>query len=454
MTPVLSPRKIIISEFNEGPIVNIATWMGLTGMILGVMVRIGSKYFVLRRWSTDDVLILVTMCFGICHSIMLSEMVEKGGLGRPQDTLSTETLGNYQKYGYVSQLFYIPALCFGKLSTLFYLRALTPNSGYAIVNRAIEIFVMASAISAELSIVFQCGVPEPFAILSNHCFNPLVFWDIVGSFDIFADFAIVCLPIILVWELQMPFKRKAVVFMAFGTRIFILPLSVIRLYVLSHNSSPSLPDQTLVSYHNYLWTTIQVNSAIFLTCLPFLKPFMEAMSSGALGSTVKPMDSSYSNQESKLSTLLSSRSAWKSSKTKSSKTPRHLHTITSFQDEDFESITPAITPPNPNPNKSPIFGLRYNNKAEDENGEELGTLRPDGTMNYSHIRRSTPDDQEQAERSTIGSDQMIIRRTTEWDVREDFEDERRGRRSRDEDKGEKQEEANDYWGRKGTHYVA
>jgi hypothetical protein len=28
---------------------------------------------------------------------MLSEMVEKGGLGQPQDTLSTETLANYQK---------------------------------------------------------------------------------------------------------------------------------------------------------------------------------------------------------------------------------------------------------------------------------------------------------------------------------------------------------------------
>ncbi|PQE11060.1 choline transport protein [Rutstroemia sp. NJR-2017a BVV2] len=400
-----------------GPVVNIATWMGLTGMILAVIVRIGSKLFVLRRVNTDDALILITM------------------------------------YGYASQLFYIPTLCFGKLSTLFYLRALTPDSGYAVVNRAIEIFVMAWAVSAEVAIVFQCGVPEPFAILSNHCFSPLAFWDVIGSLDIFTDFAIVCLPIILVWELQMPFKRKAVVFMAFGTRIFILPLSIIRLYVLSHDASPSLPDQTLVSYHNYLWTTIQVNSAIFLACLPFLKPFMEAMSSGALVSTVKPMDSSYGNHGSKLSTILSSRSAWKSSKPKSSKTPRHLRDLTSLQDEDFESITPITTPPNSNPSKSPIFGIQYTNKASNENGEVLGTLRPDGAMHYSHIRRSTPDDQDQAERSTIGSDQMIIRRTTEWDVREDFEDDRIGRHLGDEDKVEKRGQEDDDWGRKGTHYV-
>jgi hypothetical protein len=41
------------------------------------------------------------------------------------------------------------------------------------VNRAIEIFVMGWAISAEVAIVFQCGVPEPFAILSNRCFSPV-----------------------------------------------------------------------------------------------------------------------------------------------------------------------------------------------------------------------------------------------------------------------------------------
>jgi hypothetical protein len=61
MTPVLLSRRIIISEFNQGPVVNIATWIGLTGMILAVIVRIGSKVFVLRRVNTDDALILITM---------------------------------------------------------------------------------------------------------------------------------------------------------------------------------------------------------------------------------------------------------------------------------------------------------------------------------------------------------------------------------------------------------
>ena len=50
---------------------------------------------------------------------------------------------------------------------------------------------------------------------------------------------------------------------------------------------------------------------------------------------------------------------------------------------------------------------------------DLGTLRPDKVSSFSHIRRATPEENEA--RSSIGSDKMIIRRTTEWDVHEDYE---------------------------------
>jgi hypothetical protein len=52
---------IIVSDTNEGPVVNIAAWFGTTVMILGVCSRIWSKYSVLNRLAIDDVLIIVTM---------------------------------------------------------------------------------------------------------------------------------------------------------------------------------------------------------------------------------------------------------------------------------------------------------------------------------------------------------------------------------------------------------
>jgi len=52
---------IIVSDINEGPVVNIAAWFGTTVMILGVCTRIWSKYSVLRKWTIDDALIIATM---------------------------------------------------------------------------------------------------------------------------------------------------------------------------------------------------------------------------------------------------------------------------------------------------------------------------------------------------------------------------------------------------------
>lgn len=54
-------RQIIISSHNEGPAVNLVSWIGLSTMILSVGARLGSKFLVVRRWSTDDTLIIVAM---------------------------------------------------------------------------------------------------------------------------------------------------------------------------------------------------------------------------------------------------------------------------------------------------------------------------------------------------------------------------------------------------------
>lgn len=63
-------RQIVISSQNEGPVVNIAAWIGMTIMILCVCTRLVSKYSVIRRLSTDDALIgasVVSVSLQILH---------------------------------------------------------------------------------------------------------------------------------------------------------------------------------------------------------------------------------------------------------------------------------------------------------------------------------------------------------------------------------------------------
>ncbi|KUJ20587.1 uncharacterized protein LY89DRAFT_579345 [Mollisia scopiformis] len=386
-------------------------------MILCVGARLFSKYNVIRRITLDDVLIGVTMVFAIAHTYALSMMVVNG-LGRPQESLNDDMIEDFEQYGYVSQLLYIPALCLAKLSTLVYLRALSPDTPYVYSNIAVEIFVVLWAISAELAIAFQCSLPTAWAIITTKCFNVVPFWNTTGTFDILTDLAIIALPIYLLWAVQMPRSKKLLVFLVFGTRIFITPLTIMRIYFFNTISSPSLPDQTLTSYHAYLATTIQLNFAIFVACFPFLKPFMESMSSGGFASTLKPMDSSY-GAGSKFSTFISGNSSRKASKPKGSYmmdsvTDSRASRSHNFSDMHVNALELPDTPRD-DVDKSPSFHFGLTGGSPGD----LGTLRPDKVTSFSHIGRVTPE--RSSARSSIGSDKMIIKRTTGWQVQESYE---------------------------------
>jgi hypothetical protein len=134
-------------------------------------------------------------------------------------------------------LLYIPALCLAKLSTLAYLRVLSPDTPFAALNHTLEVFVILWGASAEFAVAFQCDLPTPWAVMSCKCINmvpfhlqiycpaklltssKLAFWNIIGSLDILADIAIIALPVYLVWGIRMPVSQKALVFVIFGTRI-------------------------------------------------------------------------------------------------------------------------------------------------------------------------------------------------------------------------------------------
>ncbi|TVY18173.1 hypothetical protein LARI1_G001845 [Lachnellula arida] len=393
-----SQPTVVVSDTNEGPVVNIAAWLGMTVMIIGVFTRIGSKFSIVRKWTADDTIIFVTMFFAIGHTITLSMMVSNG-LGQPQEKLTEEMIREFQKFGYASQLLYIPTLSLGKLSTLIYLGALAPGSHYAILNLVLEGIVILWGISAEFAGKYILRPLKHGLLISVK----ILFWNVIGAFDVLTDIIIVILPGYLVWGLCMPRSKKFVVFIVFATRIIIVPFAIFRLYLLSTISSPSQPDQTLSSYHAYLFTTIDLNTAVFAACLPFLKPLIESLSSGALCSSIEPMYSSYSSGlGSKLSTLLSN---YTNTKTKTPTRPSGSIGMFSIPSE------PPAQPRRIHSEISTFSEFHYG-------AQPSPNLRPDNVGSESYARRATP-----RRRSSVGSDKNIITRTREWDVKES-EDER------------------------------
>lgn len=124
----------------------------------------------------------------IAYTVAISTMVANG-LGQPQSRLVSEDIEDFQRVGtppwngaqhdiyrldqagYASQLLYVPALCLAKLSILIYLRALSPDTPFAILNRILEVFIVIWGISTEFALAFQCRLPNPWTVISGRCFN-------------------------------------------------------------------------------------------------------------------------------------------------------------------------------------------------------------------------------------------------------------------------------------------
>ncbi|KAH8808490.1 hypothetical protein F5884DRAFT_676219 [Xylogone sp. PMI_703] len=395
-------------------------------MVLGVVTRLGSKYAVVRSLSRDDGVIAGAMVLGIVHTAMLSSMVTNG-LGKYQDSLSSLEIERFEKFGYASQLVYVPALLLAKISSVVYLRALSPAEFYEYFTLALGLFIVIWGVASEFAIAFQCGLPYPWAIISSTCFDRQTFWDFFGTLDILTDIIVILIPAYLVWGIQMKMSRKIFVFAAFGTRATITPLTILRTYYISTKSSEHLSNQTFVAYYAYLFTTIQLNLSIFVACVPFLKPFMESLSSGAMGGTVVPFDSSYqpgSALSGKLSTLISGISSGRRPQKGSFKMDNLTETILETRNEndnddhDYININNTMRSHNRNIS-NPLRAM----SPEVLGKEDIGPLRPDNVRNFSRVVHVAPEHSDS--RSSVGSDKMIIKRTTEWEVQEYYEEPRR-----------------------------
>lgn len=69
------------------PSINILTWFMLVASILSVFTRIGTKLWIFRKLTVDDILGIVAMAFCIAETIAISIATENG-LGQHMNSLS------------------------------------------------------------------------------------------------------------------------------------------------------------------------------------------------------------------------------------------------------------------------------------------------------------------------------------------------------------------------------
>jgi len=153
----------------------------------------------------------------------------------------------------------------------------------------------------------------------------------------------------------------------------LLPLVVLRLVCLtSALSSPNKP----FDYRTTVFATLaNINASVLVACIPFLKPFMKGLDSGLLTSDLRvrgPKTSLFAN-------MFSARNTKNNSKEHNSYTLKKV----SAKDAALDS--------------------------------DLGILRGEGVRNEVSVVHETPQHDFDS-RTSAGSDKMIIKKTTDWNV--------------------------------------
>jgi hypothetical protein len=203
------------------------------------------------------------------------------GLGRHQDDLSQGLFEIYAKNYYVANLLFVLALAFAKASLVFLIVRLSPVQKTRRICYGLLALVALWAIIYLFLFAFQCSPPRPWDNTSDDTCNISIsgLYYSFSATDIATDLMVTLLPAYVIWNVQIPLRKRIAVIAVFGSRILsILFMALRTAYLSQYLNTPT--DRSWEATTPQTWTQIVQCIAIITACIPCLKPFLESLESG------------------------------------------------------------------------------------------------------------------------------------------------------------------------------
>ncbi|WAO85993.1 Hypothetical protein NCS54_00324700 [Fusarium falciforme] len=289
---------------NRGPVMIavVVVLLCLSTTMVGLRILCRS---LIKGFGLDDLAAVLTLV-GIIGSGSAMIAMTNYGLGRHDWTLTPATLILYARCFWVSVLFYMMALFWAKMTFLLHYYRLMSVSNMRNVYLGAIIIVALWGLSQTIMAFTQCiplkAVWDPR--VEGWCRpHQTTLWYINGVINIVSDFAILILPLPVIWKLQLPLSQKILLSGIFGLGLFTIAVSILRMQWLK----PS-PDMTWWNVTAASWSLAELTSAITCACLPTFKPLVVRIkplfSTGSKGdSTVQLQESFERDTESNMKVI-------------------------------------------------------------------------------------------------------------------------------------------------------
>ena len=177
----------------------------------------------------------------------------------------------------VSYLFIYIRIVSGSTSTL---------KGMRILFVAFMAFVMTWGIGSAIALALQCQTPAPWNVINNQCVNQAALYYSVGVLNIITDVAIILMPALIVFNLQIRRRERASIWIIFATRLAVVAAAIVQLCVLgSYLSSTDLPWLNTIPT---IWGQVMVNLSVITACIPLVKPFLDVLQFSLVDTSTLP----------------------------------------------------------------------------------------------------------------------------------------------------------------------
>ncbi|THC94980.1 hypothetical protein EYZ11_005533 [Aspergillus tanneri] len=226
------------------------------------------------------------------------------GVGVPGDKLPQDERIRLQFGSWMIQKFWPPSMAFVKVSILVLLRRLLGTlRPVRIAITCLIIFTVMWAFTELMGNIFQCSPVQYYydTRLNGHCMaGQTKLFQTSACLSLVEDIIILLLPMPVVWRLNMTVQQKLTLTFVFSLGALVCIFSLLRVIEFNHFHTNDLAAS---SAKESIWTALELDVAIICGCLPVLKPLI----SGFLGRV-------------------------KGQTTRSSRTPRYMHSASQNPD--------------------------------------------------------------------------------------------------------------------------
>ncbi|KAK8114655.1 hypothetical protein PG999_006724 [Apiospora kogelbergensis] len=242
-----------------------------TFSLVCVLLRLYVRLVLVKASGIDD-FVIVLGWVASCGFAVVTVIQTRWGLGLQH--IDDMPPGNLYNFGLPGPSYITSILCF-KLSLLLSYFRFLPQGIWKLLTVIIAIICVlfhASFLVVQINLCTPVAKQWDPSITHGHCIEAVPFYTTVAAMTIVLDVLVMMLPFPTLYASKIQTRKKAVLLGLFALGVFITIIQMFRI-------------QTIKSLANYLdsaklimWSTIENNLGVIVTCVPTLAPLLKYFS--------------------------------------------------------------------------------------------------------------------------------------------------------------------------------